>query len=162
MSVQYTPGQLRGFVGISPETYRHWKKALPPLRRDRGHSPCFSLGDVVAVSVVRSLCTDLGLRVGAISAVADPLFERCNSAPWPVLERSRVVLDIPGQLVELRSDATDVAFGGTIVIVSLWPITEQLRGHLFAADENTGQQQALQFPLSTVPSTATSLGRRRS
>ena len=46
MTVRYTPGQLRDAVGISQETYRHWKKALPPLRGGAGHGPRFSVGEL--------------------------------------------------------------------------------------------------------------------
>ena len=67
MTVHYTPGQLRTVARIPVETFRHWKKALPPLRRDRGHSPCFTPGDLVAVAVVRTLSNDLGLRVSEVA-----------------------------------------------------------------------------------------------
>ena len=67
MTVQFTPGQLRSAASIPPETYRHWKKTLLPLRRDCGHSPCFTSGELVAVAVVRTLCVDLGIRVSGLS-----------------------------------------------------------------------------------------------
>src|SRR5271169_2835273 len=76
--LQYTPGQLRALVGIPQETFRHWKKALGPLRRGRGHSPCFAPGDLVAVAVARVLVTDIGVRIGALEQVADTLFRICN------------------------------------------------------------------------------------
>ena len=93
MTVLYTPGQLRSAISIAPETYRHWKKALAPLRRGRGHSPCFSSGDLVAVSVIRSLATDMAIRVGALAPIAETLFELCNLSPWPALERAKKVTE---------------------------------------------------------------------
>src|SRR3546814_4219968 len=79
MTVHYTPGQLRSAMAIPQETYRHWRKALAPLRRGTGHSPCFTAGDLLAVAIVRALTGDFAIRVGAISAVAEALFEACNA-----------------------------------------------------------------------------------
>ena len=48
MTVRYTPGQLRDAVAMPPETYRHWKKVLAPLRRNNTRqSPCFTAGGLV-------------------------------------------------------------------------------------------------------------------
>jgi hypothetical protein len=69
-SVNYTPGQLRDAVGIGQETYRHWKKALAPLRRDAGHSPCFTAGDLLAAAIVKTFVANYGMRVSALSALA--------------------------------------------------------------------------------------------
>ncbi len=102
MPVHYTPGQLRSAVGIPPETYRHWKKALGPLRRDRGHSPCFTAGDLVAVAVVRVLSVDMAVRVGSLTPIAETLFKLCNSAPWPTLERGKFVFDLLKRQVQFR------------------------------------------------------------
>ena len=79
MTVLYTPGQLRSATSIAPETYRHWKKTFGALRRGRGHSPCFSSGDLVAVAVVRALAVDMAIRVGALAPIAEPLFELLQS-----------------------------------------------------------------------------------
>jgi len=70
MAVNYTPGQLRDAVGIGQETYRHWKKALAPLRRDAGHSPCFTAGDLLAAAIVKTFVANYGMRVSALSALA--------------------------------------------------------------------------------------------
>ena len=70
MTVNYTPGQLRDAVGIGQETYRHWKKALAPLRRDAGHSHCFTAGDLLAAAIVKTFVANYGMRVSALSALA--------------------------------------------------------------------------------------------
>jgi hypothetical protein len=143
--VQYTPGQLRSTASIAPETYRHWKKALAPLRRDGGHSPCFTSGDLVAVAVVRTLCVDLGIRVGALSEVAQPLFDVCNASPWAVLERGKLVFDFPTRGVHFQTEPTNAQGEGTLVVVSLRLIVERLRDQLLAVSESDAQQ-ALRFP----------------
>jgi hypothetical protein len=161
MTVHYTPGQLRNVACIPPETYRHWKKALSPLRRDRSHSPCFAPGDLVAVAVVRTLSIDLGMRVSALSAIAEALFDLCNSAPWPTLERGRLILDLPQQKVEFRSELSERPLDGLAVVVPLWPIVTQLRDQLLTANEPS-DQQTLQFPLTALSPPPASTVRGRS
>ena len=149
MSVKYTPGQLRSAVGITQQTYRHWKKALAPLRRCRGHSPCFSAGDLVAVSVIRILSVDMAMRVGSLAPVAEVLFELCNSAPWPTLERGKFLFDLPSTQVQFRQELAEVRSEGPIAMVPLRPIITHLRDRLLAADTHD-TQETLRFPPTAV------------
>ena len=160
MTVKFTPGQLRGVVNIPPETYRHWKKALAPLRRDRGHSPCFTPGDLVAVAVVRELSNDLGMRVSVLASIADSLFELCNSAPWPVLERGKLLIDLPQTKVEYRSELPEKPIEGLTIVIPLRPIVKQLRDQLLATNE-ASDQQTLLFPLTAVASPGLTAARGR-
>lgn len=141
----YTPGQLRKAVSITPETYRHWKKTLGPLRRASGHSPCFSAGDLIAVAVVRSLTIDLGIRISALSPVGDPLFELCNGATWPVLERSKLLIDLPGAQLELSSERAETMSDRPFISIPLKSVLEGLRKHLLAAGDHH-KQASLHFP----------------
>jgi hypothetical protein len=161
MTVHYTPGQLRSVARIAPETYRHWKKTLSPLRRDRGHSPCFTPGDLVAVAVVRTLSGELGMRVSLLTAIADPLFELCNSAPWPTLERGKLLIDLPQGRVEYRPELPEKPIDGLTIVIPLRPIVMQLRDQLLTANESP-EQQTLLFPLTAVPGSASSTARGRS
>lgn len=145
MSLQYTPGQLRGAVNIAPETYRHWKKALAPLRRDKGHSPSFSVGDLVATAVVRTLVVELSVRVGALSAIADPLFSLCNGAPWPTLERGKLLLGLPNAEVSFCPELADVHQIDPMIVVPLRPLIAHLRDQL-VADGGAADQPLLKFP----------------
>lgn len=156
---QFTPGQLRRVASIAPETYRHWKKTLAPLRRHRGHSPCFTSGDLVAIAVVRALCIDLGVRVGALSRLADALFTLCNDSPWPVLERGKLVFDFSSGQLELQP-VTNAIEGGMLVIVPLRLIIGPLRDQLLAGRE-PDDQQALRFPPTAVSSALRSSRRGR-
>jgi len=156
MTVQFTPGQLRAVASIAPETYRHWKKALPPLRRDRGHSPCFTSGDLLAVAVVRVLCVDLAIRVSALAALADALFERCNASPWAVLERGKLVFDIRHAQLQFQAEHANTSGESAIVAIPLRPIVALLRDQLLAGSESASQQE-LRFPPTPLvtPSTPT-------
>ena len=118
MTVRYTPGQLRDAVGISQETYRHWKKVLPPLRRRAGHGPRFTAGDLLAAAVVRILTVDFAIRVGAISLVAQALFETCNE-PWSVLERGRLNVDLAAGALLFAQETESATLQTPVLVIPL-------------------------------------------
>jgi hypothetical protein len=144
MPVNFTPGQLRDAVGIGQETYRHWKKALPPLRREAGHSPCFTAGDLLATAIVKVFVADYGMRVSVLSALADRVFGECNSRSWPALERSLVVLDVVGGEVSIQSEGGTLALNGPAMVVPLRTLIEALRRTLLSGDDYG--QEMLRFP----------------
>ena len=148
MTVRYTPGQLRDAAALPPETYRHWKKALAPLRRDTRQSPCFTAGDLLAVAVVRSM-TRAFIRVGALSVIAEELFRLCNDTSWPVLERSRMIVDLVNQRIELQPESEDVDIDSPALVCPLRPLVGQLRDALLTDGEP--DQQRL-FAASTIES----------
>lgn len=143
--VQFTPGQLRSAASISAETYRHWKKALAPLRRERRHSPCYTSGDLVAIAVVRVLCLNLGIRVGILTPIANVLFDVCNASPWAVLERGKLIIDISHGQIQFQSDQSNILAEAALVVVPLQLIVTQLRDQLLAVSESSNQQE-LRFP----------------
>lgn len=148
MAVNYTPGQLRGAIGIGQETYRHWKRALGPLCREAGHSPCFTAGDLLATAIVKILVADYGMRVSALSALADGLFEACNARSWPTLERSLLVLELTDARVLMQSEG-GLALDGPAMVVPLRALIERLRGTLLAGDDDG--QEMLRFPPVAQP-----------
>jgi hypothetical protein len=160
MPVQFTPGQLRSAVSIAPETYRHWKKALAPLRRERRHSPCFTSGDLVAVAAIRMLCLDLGIRISALTGIAKTLFDICNESPWAALERGKLIFDIPRGQLQFQSELTSAPIETALVIVPLRQIVGQLRDQLLAVDR-VEEQQALRFPPTPIVSPLVSATVRR-
>ena len=144
MPVNYTPGQLRHAIGISQETYRHWKKVLSPLRREARHSPCFTAGDLLATAIVKILVSGYGIRVSALSALADGVFGECNARSWPVLERSLVVLDITRGRVSIQSESSGLSLDEPAMVVPLGTLIESLRRTLLADDDD--DQEKLRFP----------------
>jgi hypothetical protein len=159
VTVLYAPGQLRTAVSIAPETYRHWKRALSPLRRGRGHSPCFSSGDLVAVALIRSLAVDMAVRVGALAPIAQPLFELCNLSPWPVLERSKLIVDLPEGQLQLRPELAEVTSDRPTITIPLRPVVARLREQLLAAS-SVEDQASLRFPPIPIGAVAAASGGR--
>ena len=149
MTVRYTPGQLRDAAAVPPETYRHWKKVLVPLRRDTRQSPCFSAGDLLAVALVRTM-TGFSVRVGAISEIAEELFRLCNDTSWPILERSRMVVDLANQRLELQPESEDIALDAPALVCPLRPLVGHLRAALLTGGRP--EQQKLNLPPVPLPS----------
>lgn len=145
MPLLYTPGQLRDATALPVETYRHWKKALTPLRRDRGHSPSFSPGDLVAVAVVRTLTEDFGIRVSTLSPLAEPLFALCNQSPWPILERAILVIEMAAVRVSLRPEHGERLLPTPAIVVPLAGLVGALRETMLTTDD-PGEQGSLRFP----------------
>ena len=151
MAVLYTPGQLCSATAISQQTYRHWKKALAPLRGRARQGRCFSVGDLLAVAIIRNLTADFAVRVGAISSVAESLFETCNTAPWPVLERGKLVVDLANGRLQFLQATDHVACQTPMLVIPLESMVEHLRGALLT-DGGVDSQELLRFPPTAVRS----------
>lgn len=147
--MRYTPGQLRVALGIPQETYRHWKKVLRPLQVEKGHSPCFSAGDLVAVAVVQCLVIDCGVRVSALAAVADTLFKLCNVTPWPALERGTLAIEVRQGSVRLQSETAEFLAPSPLTLLPLRKMVESLRSQLVSAGAEEAQS-TLRFPLAPL------------
>lgn len=143
MTIYYTPGQLRNAMLLPQETYRHWKKALSPLRRGVGHSPCFTAGDLLAVAVVRILTDRFSIRVGALSVIAEPLFKACNTVSWLMLERSKLVADLANGQLQIHPEAENGFFEGPVLVVPLRPLVSHLRDVLLT--DRAESQETLRF-----------------
>jgi hypothetical protein len=160
MSVLYTPAQVRSATSITQETYRHWKKALVPMRKHRGQSPSYTSGDLLAISVVRVLCVDMGFRVSAITNIAELLFDICNSAPWPTLERGNLCLDLANREAEFRQTISESHADAPYIVVPLRVVIARLRAQLLPVGDEQ-HQHTLQFPPLSIRDTPTNVRMRR-
>lgn len=149
LSLKLTPGQLREILGLSQDTFRHWKRSLKPLSGRNGYTPCFSPGDLFAVAAVQGLVTDAGVRVGAIAAIADELFQFATTTSWAVIERSVLIFDLANGRISVAQETSSLRPTGIGVHVPCRPIVARLRERLLA--EQDGElQQLLQFPPAVV------------
>ena len=164
MAIRYTPLQLRDAAAVPLETYRHWKKALAPLRNGAGRRPCFTAGDLLAVALVRAMTTDFSIRVGALSAVADSLFRICNDTSWPILERSNLIVDLANQRLELQPESEGVDLETLALVCPLRRLVGRLRDALLTdgkPERPQPEQRRLNFsplPLNSRTSAASTGG----
>ena len=144
--MQYTVRQLRETVGLSKETYRHWKKVLKPIADRGGRAPCFNIGDLIAASVIYRLTEIGGIRVGQLSDLATIIFDLCNSTPWASLENSTLTIDLNHSKCYIQPDATSAC--DLALVCQLNPVLEALRSSLLQTKADT-QQSKLRFPPTT-------------
>jgi hypothetical protein len=147
--MKLSPGQIREVLELSQDTFRHWKKALPPLAGRNGYRPCFTPGDLTAMALIRALTEDAGIRIGALHAVAAGLFDYCGQHSWAELERSTLVLELASARVRFFADAHVPQLDGIGVVVPCRPIVADLRERLLMNEEDT-EQGNLRFPPTVI------------
>jgi hypothetical protein len=147
--MKLTPGQIQGILGLSRATYRHWKEALPPLEGRNGHSPCFSLGDLFAMALIKALTDDAGVRIGALHAVAFPLFEQSGRQSWAAFERSVLVLELISVRVDFFAEGQLPQPDRIGIIVPCGRIVADLRERLLE-DAEEAEQGTLRFSPTIV------------
>lgn len=140
--MRFVPAQAKEAIGISEETFRHWRQALAPLKGKRGYGPCFSPGDLLSLKVVAQLHA-LGIQVRHIAPHAEALFLSCSQVAWFGLEDKTIVFD--GVSIELTSVASDSKPDTrSRIVVPLRPLISELRKCLSL--EEAHPQSDLVFP----------------
>lgn len=140
----YTPGQFMNALGLSKQQWRTFKKAFDWLESGPGHAPCFSAGQLLAARAAQFIGTRLHAPLAILSPLSRQLFSACESAPWPQLERSKIVLNLSGSAVDLLPVDQVPRRGPIIVIVELRPLIAGLRAKLLEVDVDN--QSSLSFP----------------
>jgi hypothetical protein len=154
--MKLTPGQVREVLDLSADAFRHWKGALPPLCGRNGYRPCYTLGDLLAMAIVKTLTDDVGVSIRYLTPIAAPLFEHCGQQPWAALERETFFLEPLRARVAFASDLQLPQFDGVGIVVPCGPILASLRERLLLEQGDT-PQAALRFP----PTMLSDEGRRR-
>jgi hypothetical protein len=109
--------------------------------------------------VVRLLAIDIAVRVGALTSIAEVLFELCNLSPWPVLERTKLIINLPEGQLKLHPELAEIVSDRPTITIPLRPVVSQLREQLLAASD-VEQQASLRFPpIPVSPSVRMSGGR---
>lgn len=145
--VQYSQSQVRETVGLSLETYRHWKRVLPPLAVKGGRAACFSIGDLIAASILQRLTEIAGVRVGHLSDVSAAIFEICNKSPWATLVGMTLEIDLEQRSCSVES--TPKPRGGNLVLSCRFDaVLEQLRDALLRGRVSQTQSELLLPPVS--------------
>jgi hypothetical protein len=143
--VEFTAGQLRETVGISVETYRHWKRVLPPFSDRQGYVPTFSVGDLVAARVLRCLTETFGVRAGHLGGLSVDIVRLCNGTPWTKLADRDVVIDPISQTCHLTRHGGESAREKPIILCPMSPLMIELGNELRRLLPVSDQRQ-FQFP----------------
>jgi hypothetical protein len=143
--LQYTVRQMHEIVGLSKETYRHWKRVLLPLAEVGGRASCFTLGDLIAASVVHRLTKVAGIRVGHLGDVATAIFKICNTTPWAALEGSTLTIDLDRGECQIEQNPDAATLSDLVLVCRLGPVLEKLRAALLRTQGDRPQSELL-FP----------------
>lgn len=149
MPLQFTPGQLRGTVGLTIEKYRHWRRVLPAFVHPRRHGPSFSTGDLLAASIIRHLTDDCGVRVGFLAQASTEIVRLCNATPWAALERTILVIELPQGDCRFLKGELEPPNAGSVIYCPLDPILNDVRNALLRT-MGPSDQSHLKFPLADV------------
>ncbi len=123
--VQFSQNQLRDTLGISVETFRHWKRVLPPFAQRKRYTSRFSTGDLLAAGVLCRLTNQCGIRVGLLPEISQAAVEICNGSSWTALEGKALVVDVQQRTCHIAEDSrepTDV-----VIVCPLNPIIAAVR-----------------------------------
>jgi hypothetical protein len=148
--VQYTQAQVRETVGLSLETYRHWKRVLPPLATKGGRTACFSIGDLMAASIMHRLTETAGVRVGHLSDVSAAIFEICNTSPWAALVGTTLWVDLEQRTCSVERTPNPHQDANLVLSCRLDPILAQLRDALLRGRADQSQSELLLPPVRVV------------
>jgi hypothetical protein len=161
--MNFTQAQARQAVGLSVETFRHWRTVICYLKTRQGREAQLSFGDLVALGTLRSLVDDLGLSIGQFTVSGDNLFESCNRLIWiegtgtyalivpsEQTPSSRPRRDLAPVSVSIERDNIVKAMTRASIVIPLDPIARALRASLFSATAQAAEQPWLPLPLSSV------------
>jgi hypothetical protein len=148
--MKFTPSQVRLMLGIGEETLRYWKRALAPLSEKRGHAPCYTHGDLLAMLVVARLVRDFRIEIGSLGSRAPQLFAACHQSQWPRLPGSILSIGASNVVVHYSGQIQLLAFAEPCVVLPLGLMLDGLKATLVAQDADT--QLELSLPPVAVAS----------
>ncbi|RVT81629.1 hypothetical protein DXV76_20310 [Rhodobacteraceae bacterium CCMM004] len=142
--MKLTPAQFREALGISQETLRHWRKALPIFQGRKGYGPAFSPTDLIAGAIVKLLRDEWGISVAAFADGSVALRDALNDQPWSRLPESALHLSLTEKSCEMK-DANEEAVPATpTLVVPLAPFVEQVTAALLRNEDT--DQTPIYFP----------------
>jgi hypothetical protein len=146
--MRFMPSQVKGALGRTEETLRHWRKSFSSLKGKRGYAPCFSPGDLLALKVVTQL-HGLGIGVRQLKPVAADLFKACSQGVWSSLEDKVLVFD--GQIMEVVTIGDEGRWAQKVrIAIPLKPLIEQLQQHLSEEEVRPAQPEIVFPPLGVA------------
>jgi len=148
--MKLTHGQVRGALNLSQDALRHWKTVIVPLSIRKGRRPCFSLGDLLALAIIKILTDQLGVPVGNLGVLATALFDQCSQHSWTRFERQAALIDPNTWNLSFVFDAQIPPLTGPAIIIPCAPIIGSLRAALLV-EQSDDAQVSLRFPLAAVP-----------
>lgn len=131
-TIQFTQEQARRLSDVTPEAWRHWRSIVPHLNGKRGKAARFSIGDIVALSVMHHAVHDLGASVARLSSGFEMLCKTLGPLR-PTAMADMVALVGPTSAALVSVDETMAGWPPFAVAVPCRPIVERLASTTFEA-----------------------------
>lgn len=150
IAIQFTQDQARALTGVSAETVRHWRKAIPYLSSKTGKAARFSFTDLVGLAVTNELVKSFGVHIATVSAGVDSLFVLLASSGTALMGNA-IVFITPTEAVlrEMGSDDVGQVPNKSVIAIPLAPYVEKIQQHVLPAMP-VSRQAVLPFTLETV------------
>lgn len=141
-------------TGVSAETVRHWRKAIPYLSSKTGKAARFSFTDLVGLAVTNELVNSFGVHIATVSTGVDALFGLLDSS-GPASLDGAVAFITPTEAIlrEASPDGISRAPTKPVLAVPLAPFVAKIQQHMLPAMP-VSRQTVLPFSLEAVRSKA--------
>ncbi|MBK7014461.1 MAG: hypothetical protein IPH39_02550 [Sulfuritalea sp.] len=146
--MEYTQQQVRSAIGVGQQTFRYWKQSLPPLARKSGKTAAFSVGEMLALSVVNHLVQICKIDVSALAPIADDLFKICSRPLLFSRHPTIAWIDLAAKIIGVPSDGREVPTDRVCLIIPLSLLWQQISESLTETDRSGEQRELL--PLASV------------
>lgn len=147
--MEYRPGQVKDAIGITEETFRHWRSSLSPLHKKKGKAAKFGSGELLALSIVKKLTSDLGIKISALVPVCESLFELCKTTPFIEFSNSHLLFFFDSKKVYLKRSENINEIVDISIVVNCAPIAKEISDRLFSQN-NISPQAELLFPPAAI------------
>ena len=128
--MKFTPQQVRNLIGVETQTLRYWKAKLAPIAHYVGYAPCYTIGDIVALHIVRVLVRDFNVGIGKIAKVANELFQECRRPLWENEGEVFLIFDPHEGTVRLAANQLAGTVTRPLLVIPLVPIFRALQQNL--------------------------------
>lgn len=149
-AIQYTQDQMRSLTGVSVETVRHWRKAVPYLASKTGKAARFTFADLLGLAITNELVSSLGVHIAKISTGVDALFQLLANSSALALNGAVVfVTPTSATLRGTGPEGVGPAPTQPTLAIPLDPLIAQLQQHMLPA-MLVPMQAALPFPPEAI------------
>ncbi|PTR04710.1 hypothetical protein C8R30_10270 [Nitrosomonas nitrosa] len=153
-AIQFTQDQTRILTGVSVETVRHWRKAIPYLSTKMGKSARFTFADLVGLAVTNELVSSFGVHIAALSVGVDALFRLLAASSTISLEGAIVFVTTTNATLSIAgTEDINQVLAKPALMIPLAPLIAKIKQHMFPSVSALSQAE-LPFPPEIVRSRA--------
>ena len=153
-AIQFTQDQTRTLTGVSAETVRHWRKAIPYLSSKTGKAARFSFTDLLALAITNELVNSLGVHIATVSTGVDALFRLLTICGPASLDGAVVFVTATEAILrEVGPDGIGQVPAKPALTIALAPLITRIQQHMLPVMP-VSSQTVLPFPPEAVRSRA--------